>query len=260
MKNDQKNGKPIVRIQDLHKWFDMLHVLKGISLEVAPTEVVVIIGRSGSGKSTFLRCINFLEQPSSGTIAIDDIVITTGPGIRPDAKQVRALRVHTGMVFQDFNLFPHMTALENVIEGLITVKGMPKEQAVAIGEKYLDKVGLLEKKDVYPIRLSGGQKQRVAIARALAMEPNVMLFDEPTSALDPELIGEVLAVMKQLAQEGTTMIIVTHEMAFARDVADRIIFMDEGQIVEEGPPSQVLGQPQEERTRLFLRSFLREGE
>ena len=260
MKNERKDSKPIVRIQELHKWFGMLHVLRGISMDVAPTEVVVIIGRSGSGKSTFLRCINFLEQPSSGTITIDDISITTGPGIRPDAKKVRALRTHTGMVFQDFNLFPHMTALENVIEGLVTVKGIPKDQAVATGEKYLEKVGLLEKKDVHPIRLSGGQKQRVAIARALAMEPNVVLFDEPTSALDPELIGEVLEVMKQLAQEGTTMIIVTHEMAFARDVADRIIFMDEGQIVEEGPPSQVLANPHEERTRLFLRSFIREGE
>jgi ABC-type polar amino acid transport system ATPase subunit len=254
---DKTNGKPIVQVKDLHKWFDMLHVLKGITLEVAPKEVVVVIGRSGSGKSTLLRCLNFLEKPSSGTITIGDISIENGPGVRIDQKLVRALRTHTGMVFQEFNLFPHMTVIENVIEGLVTVKGMKKEEAIPIGEMYLEKVGMLEKRDVYPIRLSGGQKQRVAIARALAMEPTVMLFDEPTSALDPELIGEVLEVMKQLAQEGMTMIIVSHEMAFAREVSDRIIYMDQGQIVEEGPPEQIFYDPQDERTRTFLGSFTR---
>ncbi|MCS6831862.1 MAG: amino acid ABC transporter ATP-binding protein, partial [bacterium] len=206
------SAEPLIRVENLHKWFGMLHVLRNVSLEVAEREVVVIIGRSGSGKSTFLRCLNFLEQPSAGSITIDDVRVNIAVGSKPDRAAVTALRLRTGMVFQEFNLFPHMTVLENVIEGLITVKGMNKDEAVAIGEKFLNKVGLLEKRNVHPIRLSGGQKQRVAIARALAMEPQVMLFDEPTSALDPELIGEVLEVMKQIAREGTTMLVVTHEM------------------------------------------------
>jgi ABC-type polar amino acid transport system ATPase subunit len=242
----------IIRVENLHKWFDMLHVLKGVSFTVTPKETVVIIGRSGSGKSTLLRCLNFLEEPSSGTIDIAGQTITMGPGIRFDKKKACAMRLNTGMVFQDFNLFPHMTTLDNVIEGLVTVKKMPKDKAVPMGIKYLQKVGLEEKKDVHPIRLSGGQKQRVAIARALAMEPKVMLFDEPTSALDPELIGEVLDVMKQLAYEGTTMVVVTHEMGFASDVADRILFVDKGIIVESGAPSQIFGNPIDERTKLFL--------
>jgi ABC-type polar amino acid transport system ATPase subunit len=242
----------IIRVDNLHKWFDMLHVLKGVSFSVSPKEVLVIIGRSGSGKSTLLRCLNFLEEPSAGTISIADTTMTMGPGIRFDPNKAIAMRLNTGMVFQDFNLFPQMTAIDNVIEGLVTVKKMPRDQALPIGLKYLQKVGLEEKKDEHPIRLSGGQKQRVAIARALAMEPKVMLFDEPTSALDPELIGEVLDVMKQIAFEGTTMVVVTHEMGFACDVADRILFVDKGFIVESGPPDQIFSHPQDERTKLFL--------
>ncbi|MEW5870335.1 MAG: amino acid ABC transporter ATP-binding protein [Chloroflexota bacterium] len=246
------NANPIIHVENLHKWFGLLHILKGISFNVQTSEVLVIIGRSGSGKSTLLRCLNFLEQPSSGTITIAGQSVVTGPGITPDRKQVLALRLSTGMVFQEFNLFPHMTAIQNVIEGLVTVKKMPKDEAIALGETYLSKVGLLEKRDVHPIRLSGGQKQRVAIARALAMQPAVMLFDEPTSALDPELIGEVLDVMKQLAQEGTTMLVVSHEMGFAHDVADRILYVDHGEIVEEGPPEQIFDNPKDPRTRTFL--------
>jgi ABC-type polar amino acid transport system ATPase subunit len=242
----------IIRVENLHKWFGMLHVIKGVSFSVAPKEVLVIIGRSGSGKSTLLRCLNFLEDPSSGTITIAGQSLNIVAGTRYDHKKAAAMRLNTGMVFQDFNLFPHMTALENVIEALVTVKKMPKEKAIPTGMKYLQKVGLQEKRDEHPIRLSGGQKQRVAIARALAMEPKVMLFDEPTSALDPELIGEVLDVMKQLALEGTTMVVVTHEMQFASDVADRVIFVDKGYIVEDGPPEQIFRHPQDERTRQFL--------
>jgi len=246
------NANPIISVTDLHKWFGMLHVLKGISFTVEPKEVLVIIGRSGSGKSTLLRCLNFLEAPSSGTIDVAGQTVTTRPGLRLDHQKVVSLRLNTGMVFQEFNLFPHMTVLENVIEGLRTVKKIPKDQAIPIGMKYLEKVGMVDKRDVHPIRLSGGQKQRVAIARALAMEPKVMLFDEPTSALDPELIGEVLDVMKTLAYEGTTMIVVTHEMGFACDVSDRIIYIDHGLIVEDGTPDQLFGNPQDERTRQFL--------
>ncbi|PWB54673.1 MAG: hypothetical protein C3F13_06190 [Anaerolineales bacterium] len=242
----------MIRVENLHKWFDMLHVLKGVSFTVAPKEVLVIIGRSGSGKSTLLRCLNFLEEPSSGTISIADQTMTMGPGIRFDQNKAVTMRLNTGMVFQDFNLFPHMTALQNVIEGLVTVKKMPRDQAIPMGMKFLQKVGLEEKCDVHPIRLSGGQKQRVAIARALAMEPKVMLFDEPTSALDPELIGEVLDVMKRIAFEGTTMVVVTHEMGFACDVSDRILFVDKGVIVESGDADQIFNHPLDERTRLFL--------
>ena len=250
------NAEPIIRVDNLHKWFGLLHVLRGISLTVAPREVVVMIGRSGTGKSTLLRCLNFLEQPSSGSIALDELTVTVGPHQRPEPQQIFAIRLRTGMVFQEFNLFPHMTAMQNVIEGLVTVKKMPREQAIPIGEKFLDKVGLLEKRDVHPIRLSGGQKQRVAIARALAMEPKVMLFDEPTSALDPELIGEVLDVMKDLAREGTTMVVVSHEMGFASEVADRVIFMDAGEFVEQGPPHQIFSNPSDPRTKQFLERVL----
>jgi len=242
----------IIHVENLHKWFGLLHVLKGVSFTVVPKEVLVIIGRSGSGKSTLLRCLNFLEEPSSGTIDIAGQSLTITAGTRYDHNQAIAMRLNTGMVFQDFNLFPHMTALDNVIEGLVTVKKIPKDKAIPMGMKYLQKVGLEEKSFEHPIRLSGGQKQRVAIARALAMEPKVMLFDEPTSALDPELIGEVLDVMKRLAFEGTTMIIVTHEMGFACDVADRILFVDRGIIAESGTPDQLFDHPQDERTRLFL--------
>jgi len=251
------NANALIRVENLHKWFGMLHVLKGISFSVQPKEVVVLIGRSGSGKSTLLRCLNFLEEPSSGSITVGEVSVTTAPGIRLDQRKVLAVRLQMGMVFQEFNLFPHMTALGNVIEGLVTVKRMPRDQATAFGEKYLEKVGLKDKRDIHPIRLSGGQKQRVAIARALAMEPKVMLFDEPTSALDPELIGEVLDVMKQLALEGTTMLVVTHEMGFANDVADRILYIDQGVIVEDGTPEQIFEDPRDERTRTFLKPLLK---
>jgi len=250
------NAEPIVTVEKLHKWFGLLHVLQGVSLSVMPREVVVMIGRSGSGKSTFLRCLNFLEQPSAGTIAIDGLSVTATPQQQPKRQQITALRLRTGMVFQEFNLFPHMTAIQNVIEGLITVKKISKDQAIPIGEKYLEKVGLLDKRDVHPIRLSGGQKQRVAIARALAMEPKVMLFDEPTSALDPELIGEVLDVMKDLAHEGMTMVVVSHEMGFTSEVADRVLFMDGGNFVEEGPPQKIFANPSDPRTRQFLERVL----
>lgn len=255
------NDSPIVRVHNLHKWFGLLHVLRGISLEVYPQEVVVIIGRSGSGKSTMLRCINLLEEPSSGRVEIDGLAVEAVEGhIRPEHRSViRNLRLKTGMVFQEFNVFPHKTVLENVIEAPMVVKGIPREQAVEKATELLRKVGLLDKQDVHPIRLSGGQKQRVAIARALAMEPKVMLFDEPTSALDPELIGEVLAVMKDLAREGTTMIIVTHEMGFAHEVADRVIYMEGGVLVEEGPPEQIFTCPQDPRTRQFLARIIESG-
>jgi len=246
------NGEPVVRVENLHLWFGMLHVIRNVSLEVAPQEVVVLIGRSGAGKSTLLRCLNFLEQPSSGSITIDGLRVDIPMGQQPDSRRVRDLRLKTGMVFQEFNLFPHMTALENVIEGLVTVKGMSRDEAIPIGEINLARVGLSDKRDEHPIRLSGGQKQRVAIARALAMEPKVMLFDEPTSALDPELIGEVLSVMKQLAYEGMTMIVVSHEMSFTREVADRVIYMDQGEFIEEGPPDKIFGEASDPRTRQFL--------
>jgi ABC-type polar amino acid transport system ATPase subunit len=223
--------------------------------------VVCIIGRSGSGKSTFLRCINFLEEPNRGTIEVDGIVVSaTKKHTRERRARIQQIRMRAGMVFQEFNLFPHMSVIDNVIEGPVTVKKMPRDQAIAIGEEYLAKVGLQEKRDEYPSRLSGGQKQRVAIARALCMEPKVMLFDEPTSALDPQLIGEVLDVMKELAYEGMTMVVVTHEMGFAKEVADRVIFMDGGDIVEDSPASVIFSQPRDSRTQDFLSRFLAPGE
>ncbi|MFD2370748.1 amino acid ABC transporter ATP-binding protein [Brevibacillus sp. GCM10020057] len=240
----------MIAITDLHKQFHQLHVLKGISLTVAKGKVVVIIGPSGSGKTTLLRCLNVLETPTSGTIRIGEVKLDFSKKV--ERSQFPLLRKQTGMVFQNYNLFPHMTALENVMEGPVTVKKESKESARAKASALLAKVGLGDKLDHYPAQLSGGQQQRVGIARALAMDPKVMLFDEPTSALDPELVGEVLKVMKELAQEGMTMVIVTHEMGFARDVADEVIFMDQGVIVEQGPPEQLFAQPREERTRQFL--------
>ncbi len=249
-------AEPIVRVRNLHKCFGRLHVLRDISFEVYPRQVVCIIGRSGSGKSTLLRCINFLEQPTAGSVEVNGLTVSADERGPERQNKIRKIRTMTGMVFQSFNLFPHMSVIENIIEGPITVKGMDPAQATAIGEKFLAKVGLMEKRDEYPARLSGGQQQRVAIARALTMEPKVMLFDEPTSALDPELIGEVLLVMKELAEEGMTMIVVTHEMGFAREVADRVVFVDGGVIVEDSPPEVIFRHPAHESTRQFLERVL----
>jgi len=248
--------EPMIKVRGLHKYFGPLHVIKGVDLDVMPSEVVVIIGPSGAGKSTFLRCLNFLEEPSAGTVEIDGVEIKAGEPGREHRRHIREIRQKAGMVFQQFNLFPHKTALGNIIEAPITVKKMPREEAIVKAEELLEWVGLLEKRDEYPSRLSGGQQQRVAIARALAMEPKIMLFDEPTSALDPELIGEVVEVMERLAGEGMTMVVVTHEIHFARDVADRAILMDEGVWAEMGPPDEFFTNPQEERTKQFLAHIL----
>jgi ABC-type polar amino acid transport system ATPase subunit len=246
---------PIIRISHLDKYFGRLQVLKDISLEVNPQDVVCVIGRSGAGKSTLLRCINYLEEPSFGEIEVDGLCIFAGKKAKDQHELIHAIRLRTGMVFQEFNLFPHMSVLENVMEGPVTVKGMDKAAARKIAEMNLERVGMIFKKDEFPNRISGGQKQRVAIARALAMEPKVMLFDEPTSALDPELIGEVLAVMKSLAREGTTMLVVTHEMEFARDAANRVIVMHEGGIAEQGAPAQLFDHPENVHTQALLERY-----
>ncbi|MGB7805933.1 MAG: amino acid ABC transporter ATP-binding protein [Actinomycetota bacterium] len=251
------NGNAVVRVEHLHKSFGNLEVLKGIDMEVDQGEVVVIFGRSGSGKSTLLRCVNFLEDPTSGMIEVAGVRLEGGHRTKGKREQVRQLRIKAGMVFQQFNLFPNMTTIENVIEGPVTVKGIPGPQAKAHGMELLHKVGLSDKADEYPIRLSGGQQQRVAIARALAMEPEVMLFDEPTSALDPELIGEVLTVMKSLAMDmHMTMMVVTHEMGFAREVANRLCFFHEGVILEQGTPDELFNHTQNPETRQFLEAVL----
>jgi ABC-type polar amino acid transport system ATPase subunit len=251
------NGEAVVRVENLRKSFGSLEVLRGINMEVHKGELVVIFGRSGSGKSTMLRCINFLEDPTEGTIEVAGIRLGGGHRSRRKRERIRQLRMHAGMVFQDFQLFPHMTALQNVIEGPLTVKKVPENEARAIGMDQLAKVGLADKADEHPIRLSGGQKQRIAIARALAMQPDVMLFDEPTSALDPELIGEVLTVMKSLTvDERMTMIVVTHEMGFAREVAHRMMFFHEGVILEEGTPEQMFNYTRFPETRKFLDAVL----
>ena len=246
----------MIVVEKLTKQFKGQVVLNGIDLEVKEGEVVAIIGPSGSGKTTLLRCLNFLEEPTSGRIKVGDIEIDSSKPLNQQQGLVRRLRQHVGFVFQNFNLFPHRTALENVIEGPIVVKKMPREAATALGHKLLARVGLAGKEDAYPRRLSGGQQQRVAIARALAMEPEVILFDEPTSALDPELVGEVLATIRSLAEENRTMVIVTHEMSFARDVANRVIFFDKGVIVEQGEAKALFANPKEERTKQFLSKFL----
>ncbi|MCS6826634.1 MAG: amino acid ABC transporter ATP-binding protein [Caldilinea sp.] len=239
----------MLRIENIHKSFGKTRVLTGFSLTVQPQEVVVLVGPSGSGKSTLLRCINLLSPPDSGRIWLEEQEITA-PGVNPDK-----VRQRIGMVFQDFNLFNHLTALGNVMIGLMKVRKMPKKEAHDLAMFELERVGLVDRAYHYPAQLSGGQKQRVAIARALGMDPHIMLFDEPTSALDPELTGEVLEVMQQLAREGMTMIVVSHEMGFARQVASRVVFMEGGVVVEEGPPAQMFEQPLHERTRAFLRKI-----
>lgn len=251
--------QPIVKISNLDKYFGRLHVLKSINLDIKEREVVCLIGRSGSGKSTLLRCLNFLEEPSSGHIEVDGIKVEGGEKGKEHRQRIHDIRLKTGMVFQEFNLFPHMSVLENVIEGPVTVKGMDKDKAITLAEENLDSVGMLFKKDDYPLRLSGGQKQRVAIARALTMQPKVMLFDEPTSALDPELIGEVLNVMKKVAKDGMTMLVVTHEMGFAREVADRVLVMGEGEIIEDSSPKDLFTQPKDPRTKALIERY-RSGE
>ncbi|WP_312174995.1 L-cystine ABC transporter ATP-binding protein TcyN [Pseudescherichia sp.] len=245
-----------IEVKNLEKKFHGQTVLHGIDLEVNEGEVVAIVGPSGSGKTTLLRCINLLEHPESGSIRVGTITIDTARALSQQKGEIRQLRQHVGFVFQSFNLFPHRTVLENIIEGPVIVKGEAKAEAVARARELLAKVGLSGKETSYPKRLSGGQQQRVAIARALAMRPDVILFDEPTSALDPELVGEVLSTIRQLAQEKRTMVIVTHEMSFARDVADRAIFMDQGRIVEQGPAKTLFADPQQPRTRQFLEKFL----
>ena len=240
----------MIKVVDLYKSFGSLEVLKGVNNEVRKGEVVCVIGPSGSGKSTFLRCLNLLEEPTSGEVYIDGIPLTE------HKKDINKLRQRVGMVFQQFNLFPHMTVMENITLAPIKLKGMSKEQACDKAIALLRKVGLADKDYEYPNKLSGGQKQRVAIARALAMDPEVMLFDEPTSALDPEMVGEVLNAMKQLATEGMTMVVVTHEMGFAREVGDRILFMDEGIIAEENTPEELFNNPKNERTKSFLSKVL----
>ena len=252
-------ASPIVRLLGIEKYFGSNYVLRGCTLEVYPRETICLIGRSGSGKSTLLRCANFLEEPTAGSVEIGGIRVQADPlhsRSRAHNEQIRQIRLQAQMVFQEFNLFPHMRVIDNLIEAPVRVKHVPRDQAIATAEKYLDKVGLSEKRDEYPARLSGGQKQRVAIARALTMEPKVLLFDEPTSALDPTLVGEVLHVMSELAHEGSTMIVVTHEMAFAKEAADRVYFIEEGTFVEAGPSDQLIENPQDPRTRTFLSRLL----
>jgi ABC-type polar amino acid transport system ATPase subunit len=252
-------AEPVLKATAIEKYFGTNHVLRGSSMTVWPRETIAILGRSGSGKSTFLRCLNFLEEPSAGVVDIDGFAVEAMPfggRSRDHREKIRQLRISASMVFQEFNLFPHRSVIGNLIEAPVHVKGVNKKEATELAESYLEKVGLIEKRDEYPSRLSGGQRQRVAIARALTMEPKVLLFDEPTSALDPSLVGEVIAVMESLAHEGRTMIVVTHEMQFARESADRVYFMEQGVFAEVGPPEQVIDRPQEEATRQFLSRFL----
>ncbi|MDH6429435.1 glutamine transport system ATP-binding protein [Paenibacillus sp. PastH-3] len=242
--------EPMISVRNLHKSFGTNTVLADISIDIFSQEVVVVIGPSGSGKSTFLRCLNLLEQPQGGEIVIE------GTSLMAASTKINDIRTELGMVFQQFNLFPHMKVIENIMLAPVQVRKWSPDKARQKALELLQKVGLSEKAEMYPASLSGGQAQRVAIARALAMEPQIMLFDEPTSALDPEMVGEVLAVMKELAREGMTMVVVTHEMGFAREVGDRVLFMEQGEIVEEGSPEQLFGNPKQERTRSFLSKVL----
>jgi polar amino acid transport system ATP-binding protein len=246
----------VIEVENLVKHFGAVRALDGVSLSVGAGEVVCLIGPSGSGKSTLLRCINFLEEPTSGVVRVNGQRVGWDGARRVSGRELARTRAEIGMVFQHFYLWPHMIALENVIEGLVTVKGMGIGEAAAKGRALLAKVGLTDKMEVYPEHLSGGQRQRVAIARALAMEPRVMLFDEPTSSLDPELVGEVLRVMEQVAGEGMTMLVATHEMGFARKVADRVMFLDQGRVLELGTPDELFGRPRHERLRRFLDTML----
>ena len=251
-------AEPVLKATRIAKWFGDNHVLRRASITVWPGETICILGRSGSGKSTFLRSLNFLEEPTDGRVEIDGVVVEADPfhtqGESRQA-QIQQARLRAGMVFQEFNLFPHLSVIGNCVEAPVHVKGMDRKEAEAIAEKYLEKVGLSDKRDEYPSRLSGGQRQRVAIARALTMQPKVLLFDEPTSALDPTLVGEVLKVMADLAHEGRTMIVVTHEMDFAHEAADRVYYMDKGEFAEVGPPEQVIDAPKDPRTKEFLSRF-----
>jgi len=251
-------AEPVLKATRIAKWFGDNHVLRGASITVWPGETICILGRSGSGKSTFLRSLNFLEEPTDGHVEIDGVVVEADPfHMQGEARQaqIQQARLRAGMVFQEFNLFPHLSVIGNCVEAPVHVKGMDRKEAEAIAEKYLEKVGLSDKRDEYPSRLSGGQRQRVAIARALTMQPKVLLFDEPTSALDPTLVGEVLKVMADLAHEGRTMIVVTHEMDFAHEAADRVYYMDQGEFAEVGPPEQVIDAPKDPRTKEFLSRF-----
>lgn len=250
VESDVENKEEMILCRDVHKWFDQFHVLKGINTTIYRGEVVVVFGPSGSGKSTFIRTLNKLEDHQRGQIFIDGIELTN------DVKNIETIRSEVGMVFQSFNLFPHLTVLRNVTLAPTNVRKWPKQQAEEVAHQLLERVGILDQADKYPNQLSGGQQQRVAIARALAMQPKVMLFDEPTSALDPEMIKEVLDVMKELSTSGITMVVVTHEMGFAREVADRMMMFDEGLIVEEGSPDQIFDNPQSDRTKLFLSQIL----
>ncbi len=247
-----ESSKIMIEVKNLHKSFGTNKVLRGINTSIKRGEVVAVIGPSGSGKSTFLRCLNLLETPTDGTILLDGTDITA----LKKEKDIDAVRMRMGMVFQQFNLFPHMTVKENIIHAPVNVKGMSKDDAEKLAKQLLEKVGVLDKIDAYPSSLSGGQQQRVAIARALAMQPEIMLFDEPTSALDPEMVGEVLNVMEQLADEGMTMVIVTHEMGFAKEVSDRVFFIDQGIILEENIPEELFDHPKEDRTKDFLSKVL----
>jgi len=242
--------EPIIQCTDVHKWFDHFHALRGVDMEVEKGQVVVIFGPSGSGKSTFIRTLNRLEQHQQGTIIVDGIELTN------DVRNIATIRSEIGMVFQSFNLFPHLTVQQNVTLAPIWVRKWPRDRADEVARQLLERVGIPEQADKYPAQLSGGQQQRVAIARALAMQPKIMLFDEPTSALDPEMINEVLLVMTGLARTGITMLVITHEMGFARAVADRMFFFDEGMVVESGSPSDIFDHPKEERTKLFLSQIL----
>lgn len=246
----EENRPPIIICRDVEKWYGSFHALKGINLEVQKGEVIVIFGPSGSGKSTFIRTINRLEEHQKGSIIVNDIELNS------DTRNIEMIRMETGMVFQQFNLFPHLTVLENVMLAPIQVRKWDKEKARSVAQELLARVGIPDQSNKYPGQLSGGQQQRVAIARALAMQPKIMLFDEPTSALDPEMIKEVLDVMIELARSGMTMLVVTHEMGFARAVADRMVFFDKGQIIETGTPQEIFSSPQEERTKLFLSQIL----